>query len=163
LSADSGNNLAVQRELGAGRGNGWLAPRIERCQSGGDVGVDAAVPHFKKLLVWEKSHALMVNTHRVAKGIRRRYDASVRSQMTRAAESIATNIVEGRGKSSDAEFVRFLRIALGSAYELEYHLIAARDIGAINDSDSSALISQVVEVRRMVYGLIRRLMDDPDG
>jgi len=83
--------------------------------------------------------------------------------MTRAAESIATNIVEGRGKSSDAEFVRFLRIALGSAYELEYHLIAARDIGAINDSDSSALISQVVEVRRMVYGLIRRLMDDPDG
>jgi len=57
----------------------------------------------------------------------------------------------------------FLRIALGSAYELEYHLIAARDIGAINDSDSSALISQVVEVRRMVYGLIRRLMDDPDG
>jgi len=83
--------------------------------------------------------------------------------MTRAAESIATSIVEGRGKSSDAEFVRFLRIALGSAYELEYHLIAARDIGAINDSDSSALISQVVEVRRMVYGLIRRLMDDPDG
>ena len=102
----------------------------------------------------------MVNTHHVAKGIRRKYDASVRSQMNRAAESIATNIVEGRGRSSDAEFVRFLRIAIGSAYELEYHLIAARDIGAISDSDSSALISQVVEVRRMVYGLIRRLMND---
>ena len=102
----------------------------------------------------------MVNTHRVAKGIRRRYDVSVRSQMNRAAESIATNIVEGRGRSSDAEFVRFLRIALGSAYELEYHLIAARDIGAISDADSGALISQVVEVRRMLYGLINRLMGD---
>jgi len=115
------------------------------------------VAHFNKLLVWEKSHALMVSTHRVAKGIRRKYDSSLRSQMNRAAESIATNIVEGRGKSSDAEFVRFLRISIGSAYELEYHLIAARDVGAISESDSSALIAQVVEVRRMTYGLIKRL------
>jgi hypothetical protein len=65
------------------------------------------VAHFTKLLVWEKSHALMVNTHRVAKGIRHAYDKSLQSQMNRAAESIATNIVEGRGKSSDAEFARF--------------------------------------------------------
>ena len=80
--------------------------------------------------------------------------------MNRAAESIATNIVEGRGRSSDAEFVRFLRIALASAYELEYHLIAGRDIGAITATDSGSLIAQVVEVRRMIYGLIKRLIDD---
>jgi four helix bundle protein len=120
----------------------------------------SGVAHFKKLLVWEKSHALMVNTHRVAKGIRRSYDVSLRSQMNRAAESIATNIVEGRGKMSDAEFVRFLRIALGSAYELEYHLIAACDIGAITAADSTSLIAQVIEVRRMLYGLIRRLTNN---
>jgi four helix bundle protein len=118
------------------------------------------VAHFKKLLVWEKSHALMVNTHQVAKGIRRSYDKSLQSQMNRAAESIATNIVEGRGKSTDAEFVRFLRIALGSAHELEYHLMAAHDVGAISAADSSSLIAQVVEVRRMIYGLIKRLNED---
>ena len=115
---------------------------------------------FKKLLVWEKSHALMVQTHHVAKGIRHACDKALRSQMNRAAESIATNIVEGKGKSSDAEFVRFLRIALGSAYELEYHLIAARDVGAITDSDCAALISLTVEVRRMICGLIRRITED---
>ena len=102
----------------------------------------------------------MVATHRLAKGIRRSHDVAIRSQLIRAAESVPTNIVEGRAKSSDAEFVRFLRIALGSAYELEYHLIAARDIGAISASDTASLINQVVEVRRMIYGLIRRLTSD---
>ena len=116
--------------------------------------------HFDKLLVWQKAHTLMVATHRVAKGIRRSYDVAIRSQLNRAAESIPTNIVEGRAKSSDAEFVRFLRIALGSAYELEYHLIAARDIGAISSLDAASLVNQVVEVRRMIYGLIRRLTSD---
>ena len=117
---------------------------------------------FKKLLVWEKSHALMINTHRVAKGIRRSYDKALCGQMNRAAQSIPTNIVEGRRQSSDAEFVRFLRIALNSAFELEYHLIAARDVDAITPDDSSSLIGQVVEVRRMLYGLINRLNRDKD-
>src|SRR2546423_7583458 len=118
------------------------------------------VAHFTKLLVWEKSHALMVNTHRVAKAMRHAYDKSLRSQMNRPAESIATNIVEGRGKSSDAEFARFLRIALGSAHELEYHFMAARDIQAMKIADSTDLISQVVEVRRMIYGLLKRLENE---
>jgi four helix bundle protein len=120
------------------------------------------VAHFTKLLVWEKSHTLVVNTHRVAKQIRRGYDKGIQSQMNRAAESIATNIVEGRGKSSDAEFARFLRIALGSAHELEYHLMAARDVGAITANDAADLISQVVEVRRMIYGLLKRVESDAD-
>ena len=89
--------------------------------------------HFTKLLVWEKAHALMVSTHRTAKTIRRGCDKPLKAQMNRAAESIASNIVEGRGKSSDAEFARFLRIALGSAHELEYHFIAARDLDSDTD------------------------------
>ena len=112
---------------------------------------------FKKLHVWEKAHALMVAIHHLAKTIRRSYDVALRSQMNRAALSIPTNIVEGRRQVSDAEFARFLRIALNSGFELEYHLIAARDIGAISESDSDALISQVIEVRKMLHGLIRRL------
>src|SRR5919201_6572772 len=107
--------------------------------------------HFAKLLVWEKAHALMVSTHRIGKRIRRAYDKPLRAQMNRAAESIPANIVEGRGKSSDAEFARFLKIALGSAHELEYHFIAARDVDAISATDSAYLIDQVIEVRRMIY------------
>ena len=116
---------------------------------------------FKKLLVWEKAHALMVATHGVAKRIRRSYDVALRSQMNRAALSIPTNIVEGRRQVSDAEFAQFLRIALNSGCELEYHLIAARDIGATSESDSDALIRQVIEVRRMLHGLLRKLGHPP--
>jgi four helix bundle protein len=115
------------------------------------------VADFKKLLVWEKAHALMLAVHHLAKSIRRSYDIALRSQMNRAALSIPTNIVEGRRQASDAEFARFLRIALNSGFELEYHLIAARDIGAISASESDYLISQVIEVRKMLHGLIRRL------
>jgi len=115
------------------------------------------VADFKKLIVWEKAHALMIAVHRIAQSIRRSYDVALRSQMNRAALSIPTNIVEGRRQVSDAEFARFLRIALNSGFELEYHLLAARDIGAISETDSDALLSQVIEVRKMLHGLIRRL------
>jgi four helix bundle protein len=112
---------------------------------------------FKKLRVWEKAHALMLAVYGVAKSIRRTYDVSLRSQMNRAALSIPTNIVEGRRQASDPEFARFLRIAPNSGFELEYHLIAARDIGAITERDSDFLTCQVIEVRRMLHGLLRRL------
>ena len=116
--------------------------------------------HYEKLLVWEKAHALMISTHQAAKRIRRVYEKSLCSQMTRAAESVVTNIVEGKGKSNDVEFARFLRISLGSAHELEYHFIAARDVEAMVATDAASLIAQAVEVRRMLYGLLKRLEGD---
>jgi four helix bundle protein len=71
--------------------------------------------------------------------------------------SIPANIVEGREQKNDAGFARVLRIALGSDSELEYHLTAAHDIKAISTGDYDRLSRQVVEVRRMLHGLIRRL------
>lgn len=124
------------------------------------VRVYLGVAHYEKLLVWEKTHALMITTHRTAKGMRKAYEKSLCSQMTRAAESVVTNIVEGKGKSNDVEFARFLRIALGSAHEVEYHFIAARDVDAMTPTDAASLIAQAVEVRRMLYGLLKRLEGD---
>ena len=71
--------------------------------------------------------------------------------------SIPANIVEGRRQSSEKEFARFLRIALNSGCELEYHLIMARDIGVIPDTDANALMGEAIEVRRMLHGLLRRI------
>jgi four helix bundle protein len=115
------------------------------------------VSDFKKLEVWRKSHALALNVHRAAKAIRERDCFALRSQMLRAAMSIPANIVEGSGKNSSREFVRFLRIALGSATELEYHLIAARDVAVISRSDFESLSLQTIQVRRMLFGLTRYL------
>ena len=112
---------------------------------------------YRKLKVFEKAHALMVHVHRVAKGIRTSCDKALQSQMNRAAQSISTNIVEGRRQKTDKQFARFLWIALNSATELEYHLTTARDIEAISTEDSQVLERQTVEVRRMLYGLLRSL------
>jgi len=71
--------------------------------------------------------------------------------------SVPTNIVEGCGQQSTREYSRFLRIALNSTTELEYHIVAARDLAAVRASDSLTLISQVIEVRKMLYGLLRYL------
>jgi four helix bundle protein len=115
------------------------------------------VTDFKKLKVWQKAHLMAMDGHRVAGHIREAKHASLKSQIIRAAMSVPTNIVEGCGQQSPREFSRFLRIALNSTSELEYHLLAARDLEAIRPSDSLTLISQVIEVRKMLYGLLRHL------
>jgi four helix bundle protein len=112
---------------------------------------------FKKLAVWRKAHALSLNVHRVAGRIRGTLHLSLRSQMIRAAMSIAANIVEGRGQKGDRAFARYLRISLNSTSELEYHLITARDMGVLSEKDFVSLLAQVIEVRRMLHGLINRL------
>jgi four helix bundle protein len=112
---------------------------------------------YKKLLVWQKAHALSLNAHRAATAIKGSDYASFRSQIIRSAMSIPTNIVEGREQKTEAAFGRFLRIALASSSELDYHLRAAMDIGALAAKDHAALAAQVVEVRMMLHGLIRRL------
>jgi four helix bundle protein len=77
--------------------------------------------------------------------------------MTRAAMSIPTNIVEGRGQRSGKDFARFLGYALNSSSELEYHLIVARDIHAIAEGDFRSLREQLIDVRKMLYGLTKRV------
>jgi four helix bundle protein len=77
--------------------------------------------------------------------------------------SIPANIVEGREQKTDAGFARFLRIALASTSELEYHLTAARDIEVIPKGDYLSLSTQVVEVRMMLHGLLRRLERSTKG
>lgn len=112
---------------------------------------------FKKLLVWQKAHAMALDAHQVAGRIRGSKHSSLRSQIIRAAISVSANIVEGSGQQSAREFSRFLRIALNSASELEYHCLTARDLRVIRDSDSLTLRSQAIEVRKMLYGLLRHL------
>ena len=74
--------------------------------------------------------------------------------------SIPTNIVEGSGQQSRKEFGRFIRISLNSTSELEYHLTVARDIQAIKVADFDSLSIQTVEVRKMLHGLLKRVMAD---
>ena len=82
------------------------------------------------------------------------------SQVRRAALSIPANIAEGAGRSSDRDFAKFLQIAIASATELEYHLEFAVDAGLIARAEFVARQRDIVEVRRMLVGLTRRLRTD---
>jgi len=68
--------------------------------------------------------------------------------------SIPTNVVEGAGQKTGKEFGRFIRIAINSASELEYHLTVARDVQTIGAAEFESLSTQIVEVRKMLHGLL---------
>ena len=113
---------------------------------------------YRKLQVWKKAYALALNADRIASEIRGAPHKALSSQLNRAALSIPTNIVEGRSKKTDKDFARFLGYALGSATELEHHVMIARDVGAVSTANAKSLMDQAAEVRRMLHGLIDRLL-----
>src|SRR5258708_32578262 len=117
---------------------------------------------FRKLDVWRKAHALALNSHRVTSRILGSQYASDRNQIYRAARSIPTNIVEGRGQKTVKDQCRFLNYAINASNELEYHLLSGRDLGIVATNDYVSLLSQVVEVRKMLYGLIKYLRSVED-
>lgn len=117
---------------------------------------------FKKLKVWQKAHTLALDTHHVACKIRGSANSGLRMQTIRAAMSVPANIVESRGQVSRREACRYLRMALNSATELEYHLLTAVDLKTISGPQGLTLTSQLVEVRKMLYGLIRSLSGPGD-
>jgi four helix bundle protein len=121
------------------------------------LALSLGVSDFKNLKVWRKAHALALNVHRASLKIRGAQFVSLRGQMTRAAFSIPTNIVEGNGQESPQQFARFVRFSLNSSSELEYHLMAARDVEVLSGTDFKSLTTQTVEVRKMLYGLLRHL------
>ncbi len=112
---------------------------------------------FKKLRVWRKAHALTLNVHRIAAFIRGSQFAALRNQMVRAAMSVSANIVEGREQQTEREFARFLRYALGSASELEHHFLVGRDLRAITNADFRSTLDQIIDVRKMLHGLLAKL------
>lgn len=112
---------------------------------------------FRKLAVWRKAHELMIDIHAQSATIRGSAYLSLKSQIVRAAMSIPANIVEGRAQRSERDFSRFLSYAAASTSELEYHLIAARDTGALGKEKANPLIGRAIEVRKMLLGLQKTL------
>jgi four helix bundle protein len=112
---------------------------------------------FRNLLVWQKAHKLTLATYAAFAGITHPKHFSLRDQLTRAAISVPANLAEGCGRTGDRELRRFVRVSLGSASELEYHLLLAHDLGLLPESSYERLAAATVEVKRMLSGLATRL------
>ena len=115
---------------------------------------------FRKLVVWQKAHNLTVEIYKKTATFPRAEIYGLTSQIRRATTSVPANIAEGCGRKSEAEFGRFLQIAMGSASELEYHLLLARDLEYLPESDYAPFDSQVCEIKRMMISLIQKLKAD---
>ena len=110
---------------------------------------------YRKLEVWQKAHKLALNVYAISAYLKQPEAWPIRDQVFRAAISIGSNIAEGRGRGSQADFVRFLWHSMGSCNELEYDLLLARDLSFLPDPSYRPLNQQLEEVRRMLTGLIQ--------
>jgi four helix bundle protein len=115
---------------------------------------------FKKLKIWQRSHQLALDIYRASKIFPAEEIYGLTRQMRNASTSIPTNIAEGCGRGSEAELARFCQIAMGSASELEYHLLLAKDLGLIKESKFDLLNQEVIEVKMMLTAFIKRLKAD---
>ena len=115
------------------------------------------VSDFRKLHVWVASRELVVACYRATGSFPRGEEYGLKSQIRRAAVSIPSNIAEGSGRHSDKEFIRFLRIAGGSASELESHVDLAEVLGLMGGEDATQITDDIAQVRKMLAGLGRKL------
>ena len=112
---------------------------------------------FRKQKVWQKSHQLTLDIYKATSNFPREELYGLTNQIRRACASIPANIAEGCGRSSEADFSRFLQIAMGSATELEYHLLLSHDLGILNDIDYENLSRETIEVKQMLTSFIKKL------
>ena len=105
---------------------------------------------YRKLKVWERSHRLTLGVYRVTGTCPQSELYGLTSQVRRSAYSIPSNIAEGCGRNGDAELARFLDIPMGSANELDHHLLLAHDLGLLVPDDHQRLELEIREVNNML-------------
>ena len=113
--------------------------------------------NFKNYEVWKLSHLFTLNIYQVTKEFPETEKYAVISQMQRAAYSIPSNFSEGCGRGSDADFNRFVQIALGSAHEIEYFLILVRDLKYISIEKSEKLQADINIIKMKLFNLSLKL------
>jgi len=109
---------------------------------------------FTNLKVWHRAHALALSVHRATGPFPKEEQYGLTDQIRRACVSVLANIAEGCGTDGNADFGRFLQMAMRSASELQYHLLLARDLGYFDDLAHAPLNNAVQEVKRMLSVLI---------
>ena len=115
---------------------------------------------FHELKVWQKAHALTLAVYQSTSDFPREERYGLTSQLRRCSASIPANLAEGCGRNGDAELARFCSIAMGSASELEYHLLLARDLKLLKPKDYQELDQRTIELKRMLTALIQKLNAD---
>lgn len=91
--------------------------------------------NFRKLKIWEQGIEIVKEVYKLSQKLPSEEKFGLKSQITRAAVSIPSNIAEGSSRNSEVEFKRFLEIAMGSLFELETQLIIVQELNLINSEE----------------------------
>ena len=112
---------------------------------------------FQELIAWQKAMALVTGVYRETGNWPREELYGLTSQVRRAAVSIPSNLAEGHGRTGPREFAHHVSVAYGSLCELETQVLIAEQLGYCNFDTSERLTAQMMEVRRLIRGLLRSL------
>ncbi len=112
---------------------------------------------FRKLQVWQRAHQFVLDVYALSVSFPDDERYGLTSQMRRAVMSVPANIAEGCGRETNAELKRFLYVATGSATEVDYFLLLARDLKFIEEAQYQRLNKELDEIKRMLAGLIQSL------
>jgi four helix bundle protein len=112
---------------------------------------------FHDIQVWQKAYDLTLKVYKSTESFPKHEIYGLTSQLRRAAMSIPCNIAEGCVKNSDADFARFLDIAIGSASEVECQLLLARDLKYLEKLKYEEFNNIIVEIKRMLTSFIKTL------
>jgi four helix bundle protein len=110
---------------------------------------------YSDLEVWQSAMDFAVRIYRLTKGYPREETYGLTIQLRRAAVSVASNIAEGKGRSSDKELAQFLCHSRGSLFEIETQLAIAKALGYGNQEEYAALKNDAAKIGRMLNGLMR--------
>jgi four helix bundle protein len=109
---------------------------------------------FRNLKVWRTAHSMTLDAYDLTRGFPKEEMFGLTSQIRRACASIGANIAEGCGRKTDADTAKFFQIAMGSASEVQYHVLLAHDLKLMNHENYIRLNRQVLEVKRMLASLL---------
>src|SRR4051794_2586683 len=112
---------------------------------------------FKNLAVWNTAQLMTLEIYRTTRCFPRDEQYGLISQLKRGTVSVEANIAEGCGRGTDADFARFLQMAMGLASGVECHLLIGRDLDLLDGETHRDSNVRVVEVKRMLASLLSRL------
>lgn len=116
-----------------------------------------AINNHKNLQIWQRSFNLTIVIYKLTKGYPKSELYGLVSQTRRSSSAIPANIAEGFTRKSRKEFAQFLSIALGSAAELETHLLIAKELNYTKAPEADRILKELDEIMRMTNSLIRKL------
>lgn len=117
----------------------------------------SAIRSYRDLVAWQKAFELGVAVYSLTNVLPSHERFGLVSQLRRSAVSVASNIAEGYGRQSRPDYIRFLRVARGSLYEVETQVLFAQGLGYIQPEDSGRVLDQCGECGRVLAGLLRSL------